>query len=456
MDIEEYISRNYNGSKTWFCEEVKQSYNLNRISKVVSNKNYLAGKHKILRKPDIQFKGEEYETKKLIIQEAKTILNFHSTYLLGKPLSLTGSENKVKEYQNIYRRADYNEIDFDIIDSIGKYGDAYEYVYLDKGKNICSKLIDSADAYPVYSNNNEYIALIEHWTSTYKNIDSNIEYFTIYYTDRVEQWNNQSGNLILISSSNNLSGLPIHYHNKNDIDDNFGVSLLGDIIPILDEIEDLLSKLGDSIYTLSLSPLPVLIGQQFLNDTIDKDAVGFGLNLGDGADMKYINALMDYNTIKMYLDKIEQKLNMVAHMPSIVGGNSNVANVSEVSLKLLYQLADVYSMIQEKYIRKGLRKRFNKIDKLLELKGMMFNDNDYVSVQFNYSRPVNNEDLLQQLKIQYDMGAISRTSIIERSPVIVDTTQELNRLKEEDTNNSGSKDDNVQVNRNNLDGKIVN
>ncbi|APM37811.1 phage portal protein [Clostridium kluyveri] len=448
MDIEEYINRNYNGSKTWFCEEVKQSYNLSRISKVVSNKSYLAGEHKILKKPDIQFKGEEYKTKKLIIQEAKTILNFHGTYLLGKPLSLTGSENKVKEYQNIYRSADYNEIDFDIIDSIGKYGDAYEYVYLDKGKNICSKLIDNADAYPVYSNNNEYIALIEHWTSTYKNIDSNIEYFTIYYTDRVEQWNNENGNLIMVSSSNNLSGLPIHYHNKNDIDPNFGVSLLEDIKPILDEVEDLLSKLGDSIYTLSLSPLPVVTGQQ-IEGEIDKDVVGFGLSLEFGSDMKYINALMDYNTIKMYLDKIEQKLNMVAHMPSIVGGNSNVANVSEVSLKLLYQLADVYSMIQEKYVRKGLRKRFNIFDKLLELKGIMFNNDDYVSVQFNYSRPVNNEDLLQQLKIQYDMGAISRMSIIERSPVIVDTTQELNRLKEEDVNDGDSRDDN-------LDGKIVN
>ncbi|BAH05475.1 phage portal protein [Clostridium kluyveri] len=339
MDIKEYINCNYNGSKTWFCEEVKQSYNLSRISKIVCNKNYLAGKHKILGKPDMQFKGGEYKTKKLIIQKAKTILNFHSTYLLGKPLSLTGSENKVKEYQIIYRGADYNEIDFDIIDNIGKYGDAYEYVYLDENKNICSKLIDSADAYPVYNNSNEYIAFIEHWTSTYKNIDSNVEYFTIYYTDRVEQWNNESGNLIMVSSSNNLSGLPIHYHNKNDIDPNFGVSLLEDIKFILDEVEDLLSKLGDAIYTLSINPIPVTIGQELLEKTINADVVGYAISLEDGADMKYINATMDYNTIKIYLDKLEQ---------------------------------------------------------------------------------------------------------------------ELNRLKEEDANDSGSKDDNVQVNRNNLDGKIVN
>ncbi|WP_243103894.1 phage portal protein [Clostridium sp. JN-1] len=454
MDINEYINKVYSGDPEWFVQEASQGFHLNRINRTISNKEYLHGVHRILQKKDMQYKGKQYRTKKLIIQEAKTILNFHSTYLLGKPLSLTGSENKVSEYQNIYRKGNYNQVDYNIIDNIGKYGDAYEYVYLDNNKNIVSKIIDSADGYPVYTETNDYVAFIEYWTV------NAIDYYNVYYPDRVDSYNNENEGINIISSSPNLSGLPIHYHNKNDWNINYGESLLYDILPILDEIEDLLSKLGDSIYTLSLSPIPVITGQQ-IEGTIDKDAVGYSISLENGSDMKYVNATMDYNTIKMYIDKLEQKLNFVAHMPSIAtGGNGNISNVSEVSLQILYQLADVYAMVNEQCIRAGLIQRFDMIDKLLSLKGVTFSDDEYIDVEFNYSRPVNAQDLLNELNTQYSMGAISKKTIIEKSPITTDVTQEMDRLKEEggsdninskdnsgiSSNNSGNNNDNAKNN----------
>lgn len=436
MDLQEYIDKKYGGDSNWFAQEVMQGYNLDRISRVVSNKEYLHGVHRILQKKDMAYKGKQYITKKLIINQAKTILNFHSTYLLGKPLSLTGSENKVSEYQSIYRKGNYNQVDYNIIDNIGKYGDAYEYVYLDGNKNIVSKIIDSADGYPVYTETNDYVAFIENWTV------NGVDYYNIYYPDKVDSYTNEGGMINPVSSSPNLSGLPIHYHNKNDWNINYGESLLYDIMPILDEIEDLMSKLGDSIYTLSLSPIPVTIGQVEVENTIDKDAVGYALSLEGGADMKYVNATMDYNTIKMDLDKLEQKLNFVAHMPAIAtGGNGNISNVSEVSLQILYQLADVYAMVNEKCIRAGLIKRFDMIDKLLSLKGVTFNDDEYIDVEFNYSRPVNATDILNQLNTQYNMGAISKKTIIEKSPIITDVTQEMDRLKEEGGSDNINKKD---------------
>ena len=437
MNIDEYISKVYDNNPEWFVDEVNQGFHLQRVSRVIANKEYLHGIHKILRKADMQFKGKEYITKKLIIQEAKTILNFHGTYLLGKPLTLVGSENKVKEYQNIYRNGQYNQVDFDIIDNIGKFGDAYEYIYLDDNKNICSKIIDSADGYPVITETNDYVAFIEHWTV------NSIDYYNVYYPDRVDSYSNENEEIGLISSSTNISGLPVHYHNKNDWDSNYGVALLTDVIPLLNEIEDILSKLGDSIYTLSINPIPIITGQQ-IEGMIDADAVGYSIGLEAGSDMKYVNATMDYSTIKMYIDMLNQKLNMVACLPNIVGGNTNVANVSEVSLKLLYQLADVMAMANEKCIRQGLIQRFKIFDKILELKGVTFSDTDYIDVEFNYSRPVNAQELLQELNTQYNMGAISKKTIIEKSPITTDVTQELNRLKEE----SGSNND-TTINQNN-------
>lgn len=428
MNINEYIQDRWEGNPLWFCDEVSQGEHLQRITSVINNKYYLQGKHEVLNREDFSYKGKTYTTRKLVLQQAKTILNFHSTYLLGKPISLVGSENKVKEYQNIYRKGHYNNIDFDILDKVSKYGDSYEYVYFDDKKNIVSRIIPSEDAYPVLSEDTgEYIAFIEYYTK----VSNSVSYYNVYYKDKVESYSNAGGDFILIDSKTNLSGLPIHYKNLCDWDDYYGVSTLSDLIPIFDEFEDLMSKMGDSIYTLSLNPIPLIVGQE-LQGSVSADATGFNISLENGSDMKYVNATMDYNTIKLYMDKLQQQLNIIAHMPSIALGNTNVANVSEVSLKLLYQLADVMAMLNEKWYRQGLQERFDIFDKLLLLKGVTFSDTDYIDVEFNYSRPINAQELLQNIKLQFDMGAISEQTIIEKSPLTNDVSQELKRIKKED------------------------
>lgn len=423
MNINEYIEKVYNNNPFWFTEEVEKAWHISRIAEVVDNKYYLSGKHKVLTRENIKYKEEEYITRKIVIQEAKTILNFHSTYLLGKPISLVGTEDMVKQFEKIYRKGEYNDIDYRILDKMSKYGDAYEYVYVDN-KMVKSKIIDSADGYPIYSEDGDYIAFIEHW------IINNIYYYNVYYKDRVEEWSNESGELNLVKSFKNLTRLPIHYKNCNDEDDNFGTSVLKDIRPIINEIEDLLSKMGDSIYTLSLNPLLTTIGQE-LEGTVSADAVGYNISLEAGSDMKYVKATMDYSTIKLYLDTLAQKLNIVAHMPSIVSGNTNVANVSEVSLKLLYQLADVMAMLNEKCILKGLNKRFKIFENILRLQGIEFTDNDYVGVAFNYSRPMNMSELLDNITKQFNMESISKRTIIEKSPLTTDVAQELFRIEQE-------------------------
>ena len=200
--------------------------------------------------------------------------------------------------------------------------------------------------------------------------------------------------------------------------------------------------MSDSIYTLSLNPLPVITGQKIEN-TISADVTGYALSLDDGADFSYKNAEMDYSTIKLYLDELHKQLNVIASMPSIVGGNTNVANVSEVSLKLLYQLADVQAMMSEKWFREGLYKRFEMFDKLLEQLGITFNDDEYVDVEFTYSRPVNTSELLDNIKKQREMNAISIKTIIEKSNLTVDVQQEIERLKNENSINSTS-DENIE------------
>ena len=354
---------------------------------------------------------------------------------MGKPLSITGEDSTVKLLNKVYRQGNFNNVDFRIVDNVNKYGDCYEYLYLDN-KKIKSKLISPDCAYPVYSDNGEYIAFIEHW----KDALSSVFYYNVFYADKVEEWNNAGGKLIKVNEYVNISGLPIHYHNINDYDELFGRSELKDIIPILDEMEDLLSKLGDSVYTNSMNPMPIVIGQR-IDSSIDADAMGYLLNLEDGADFKYANASMDYNSIKLLYDNLKQHLLDISCMPSVAMGNSNVANVSEISLKLLYQLADVKAMLNEKCIRVGLYERLEVIEGLFKRLGINV-DCSEIDVVFNYSRPVNVNDIMDNMKKQYEMGAISKQTIIENSELTNNVSKELVRLKGEDVKSEG-KGDNI-------------
>jgi hypothetical protein len=413
----------FDDSSRWFAEEVNKGYHKRRIADVIENRNYLAGQHKVLLREDASYKGKELITRKTIIQYAKTVLNFHTTYLLGKPVSLTGSENITKTFTDIYKLGLYNTVDYQILDRVNKFGDAYEVVYVENGI-IKSKVLDSADGYPVYDDMGEYIAFIEHWTDIY----SSISYYNVYYPTYVEFWSNEGGREQLIDSKINVCGLPIHYHNFSDENYCFGESILKDIKPLLDELEDIISKMGDAIYINSLNPMPVALGQR-IDNTIPADAMGYVLNLDNG-DYKVVSTMMDYNTIKLYLDNVKQMLNDIACVPSVLGSNTNIANVSEVSLKMLFHMASVKAMETEKWLNIGMKERFNKFRSILKMQGIQI-PADEVEIEYNLSIPVATDEVVANLKTMRDMGAISIESIMEKSDLIKDVSVEKTRLVSE-------------------------
>ena len=221
--------------------------------------------------------------------------------------------------------------------------------------------------------------------------------------------------------------MPIHYHNFNDEDYNFGISLLNDIRPILDDLEDIISKMGTSIYVNTLNPMPVAIGQR-IESSIPADATGYVLNL-DVGDFKYASCNMDYNTIKLYLDNLKQFLNDVACIPSVLGSNTNISNISEVSMQILLMMASVYADENKKWLNIGFNERFNMFKKILNMQVIKV-DGD-VDVIYNVSMPIASTEMIANLKALQEMGAISRETIMEKSEYITDVDVEKKRLQGE-------------------------
>lgn len=421
--LDNYISKQYNNNSKWFMEEVNQGSHASRIAGVIANKDYLAGRHKVLNREESHFKGKTLIVRKTILNYAKTVIRFHDTFLLGKPVQLScKDENTVNTFADIYKLGQYNTVDYQILDRVNKFGDAYEVIYVDDGV-IKSKVLDNACAYPVYDDMGNYISFIEHWTDAY----TSITYWDVYYPDYVEHWSNEGGDELLVSTDMSV-GLPIHYHNFNDEDYNFGVSLLTDIKPILDDLEDIMSKLGDSIYVNVLNALPVATGQ-YIESSIPADAAGYVLNLDNG-DFKYTNCSLDYNTIKLYLDNMKQFLNDVANIPSVLGSNTNIANISEVSMQILLMMASVLSEENKKWLNIGFKERFRRFQKILNMQGISAESD--VDVIYNVSMPVASTEMVANLKALQEMGAISRETIMEKSEIITDVDVEKKRLEGED------------------------
>lgn len=409
----------------WFESEIKKNKYTDRIGRVEDIDEYLRREHKVLSRPNFEFKEKTFETAKIILQTLKSIIKFHVSYICGNPVSLSGDKEFVSYLNKIYKKGNYTKVDLAVTKDLIMYGDAFEYIYLDENDNIRSKIIRNKDSYPIYDSNGNYTEFVEYW----KDEDTRADHYVVYYPDKVEIYENRK----LIDTKVNLTGLPIWYSSMDKAKyDKFGDPAILDLIPLMDAIENLLSKLDDAVTTLSLNPLGVVSGQR-IDSAIPNNIVGTVLNLEDGAEFKYASATMDRNSVKLELDYIIQQFYAVACVPSSILGQSNVANVSETSITMLYQQTDNIARQYIASLMEGFLTRLSYIRKLLELKNIPISDEvfDSVNIVFNVNRPVDNVNDMKNMEIQYNCGALSKQTIIDKSPYVTDTALELERIESE-------------------------
>ena len=157
MTIQEYIDKQYDGSVTWFMEEVNQKNHVARIAGVIANMDYLAGRHKVLGREDCYYKGKVLRTRKTILNYAKTVLRFHDTFLLGKKVALSSQDtNTVNTFNDIYKLGQYDTIDYQILVEadflVNMYEDglskesvkaSYDNIFrTEAGRLICREMFD--------------------------------------------------------------------------------------------------------------------------------------------------------------------------------------------------------------------------------------------------------------------------------------------------------------------------
>lgn len=422
--INEYIS-DFGYSNEWFVEVVNDVNNQMRVMSIVEIKEYLSGVHAINKRPNEMFNGKEFIPRRVILQYAKRLLEFGTAYLIGNKVTLTGNETVVEAVKAVYKNG-YDKIDFDLVHSVNRYGNAYEYVFIKDGK-VTSKLIDASDSFPIVDSDNEYIAFVESYTI------SNVTFYNVYYDDRVEKYSNVGGALQSRGVFTNLSGLPVMYRNDNPTCDVFGRSDLEDYKTIIESMEDLISKSTDAFYKF-ITGIPVIKGQRLTDGKgLPTEIMGGGLTLDTDAEFSFVNNQFDHAAFETLYKHLMTSLLDVSSTPGIVLGKTDISNLSEVSIKLLFSLSNLKAMIGEKYIKDGMIKRHNKIRRLLELQGTTFIDAEWetLDIVFQYAMPQSEKDIIDNLKSLKEMGAISIESVLGHSPYTTDVNSELVRLNSE-------------------------
>ncbi|APH05849.1 phage portal protein [Bacillus weihaiensis] len=423
--LETYLKQYHENRSEWFLDEIGMVSQQQRVTKINDLKEYLNGFHAILNRPSELYNGKEFKPRKIILQYAKTLLNFQTAYLLQNPITLTGKENVVREYQKVNKKGKYDRLNISILDKINKYGICAEYIYMDKGV-IKSKLIDPSASYPIYDNENNLIAFIEAY------VQDAVSYYTVFTDEIVYSYNNLGGKLRLVGQNPNISGLPIVYHNQNELSATEGRSELEDWISLLDSMEDLISKYTDSFYKHH-NPIPVAIGQQLKGEGISANVVGQGIQLDDGSDFKMVSNQLDYQSFNTIYKTLVQSLLDISQTPAVSMNKTDISNLSEVSIKLLFSLANIKAGMNEQFMRDGLEQRFDKIRTLLAYKGITFSEDDYESLDivFQYAMPSNDKEIIENIKELRLLGGLSLESLLSHSPYTSDVQMELQRINEE-------------------------
>ena len=121
MTLREYIEKYYNGSNTWFQDEVANQWHIERVQNILDLKEYLSGKHAILNRPNEQYNGKPYRTRKIILQLAKTLLNFETSFLLKNPVTLISEDKNTLEAFKMPRVQEIDADNYSITLQIGGF-----------------------------------------------------------------------------------------------------------------------------------------------------------------------------------------------------------------------------------------------------------------------------------------------------------------------------------------------
>lgn len=402
------------------------------------------GEHAVLFREG-QLNGIE---NKLVVNFQKQVIDTAHNYLLAKPLTykskcnecdheLENTDEFLARLSEIFEDNDEHYLTSSVLKHTAILGDGYEYWHVNKAGEIKGMELPALETMAIYNPKTremdaairvyEMEEVLPNGTSiTYHNLEFYDAKEITYYTYR-------DGAIYLDTSieenpkQHYMGEVPIvHFSNNKRIGSFFGQSELKDIQTLVENYEEVLSDMADTL-EYHASPYYILENAMMDEEQMQEVHKSKMFMLPEDAKISYLTWEQNINAIQFHLDILKKNILETSNTPDLTSDANT--NLSGVAIKMKFAGADLKANNKEIEYKKGLKKRLRLIAKLLYLLENKTYTPNRVDILFNRSIPQNLNEIADTLS-KFN-GIVSKETLLAQVPFVGDVESEMTRLAEE-------------------------
>lgn len=400
-------------------------------------KKFKEGRQADLMKLEAYYKGDDNIGKivqgnnridnKVHVNLAYMITKNAVDYFIGKPVKYS--------YENFNNDEYLQELQFENLEEtenktlardLSKFGRAFELVNVKEDKTLYYKRLDPLTSFDVYKKGiiPERIAHITFITYKSKYKSPVIEGF-IYTKDEIIEFTYKNRVVTFGEKKPNVFGkIPVIYYENNA--DNIGD--YERVTDLLTAYSKLMSCAVDDYESISNAILLIKDSKRIDEETKKSLNSTRAIQLfSENAEMAFINKTLDSEFVKTLRQAIREDILTVCNVPDLTDEKFS-GNTSGVALR--YKLIGFENLRADKelYFKQALNRRWEIISlypaKRFEINAENININMFANL------PKNIEKIIQLAQLKNE-GALSLRTMLEKSQLVDDVEEELERIEEE-------------------------
>lgn len=389
-------------------------------------KDYYMNKTAILRRVQAD---KTKPNNRIVHPFAQYITDTLTGYFMGEPVAYTSEIENIEPLKMVFQYNDEQDENMSLAKNASIYGEAWEYIYVDKNGDIRFTSIDTQEVIPIYSTTveDELIAVVRFYprknlatetTDLIVELYTDKDIITYQCSDAVEQLHEVS------RQPHAFNSVPfVEYKNNDDCYGDFE-----GVMTLIDAYDALVSDdLNDFEYFCDC--YLALYGYQ-------------GTEEEDIAAMKQARVLLlDENTKAEWLVKqgngadvetnksrIEQDIHKFSKTPNSKD-TSFGSNVSGVAMRYKLLGTENVGSIKERKFKRGLTSRLEKLAYIMQLMSRESFDWRGVDIVFTRNLPVNEDEIATMVSNLKDI--VSTRTLVAQLPFVEDADQEVRQLQAE-------------------------
>ena len=403
-------------------------------AKLCKLNDYYKADHQINKRV---FEDETKPNNKIVDPFATYITDMSTGYFMGKPVDYIFYDDEYKE--TIESINDFNVEEgenADLAKDASIFGYACELLYLDNEANIRFHSMCPIGTIMIYSDriDPQLLYFIRYYDYTNIETGVTVKYIDVYSRKEVRHYIWDVVGIKFISSEPHPWGevpVVIYQNNREEIGD------FERVISLIDAYDSLESDSVDDADYFSDAYLLLSGVDGTTSDDIATMKENRAMLLPEGADAKWLIKDLNSTTGESLKTRIQEDIHKFSFTPSMTDKDF-AADASGISMKYKLMGLENATAKKEQSFKKGLRKRYDLINKMLELFGQNY-DTD-LDIIFTRNLPENLSEIAEILqKVGHLYSEETQRSLL---PWDVDSETEDEKIAEE---NSEKVDQNEEV-----------